>query len=472
MKRLRRVPGPPRATRRLGRVRARTTYPSTCSTSSAHWWNGPAAPTSILKSFDGATKAAINREFMRANPVPAADDSPPPDVEDGPASEGQPLPHERTGASMHAAAYAISHEIVCAIGGTLAVKVMRAGARDIIRTRHFPTAHLISCVLPGTSRRAACHALHWPLPLLASLPLPHATRRTESHAMLATPASANTAAVHPSDQKDQALTEDHALQRLSLDSTPQLTDLLRRLTISVAAWKGGVGKTELAKEIAWLLDGVLIDFDWDRGGVSRAWGYRHETRTNAPLLDAIEAGRTPRPLSGGAYRADLVPSHPDWGDNQPDPEQLTEHLERWSRQWQRPVIVDTHPGGGYATYGAIAASHVIVVPVVLETRALEALEGMADELRSYPLLVIPNMINAAPRPMIEWLQRISETYTVPVGPPIGNYSWLRQRRYRMAVAARRPVPAKNRQFVSEITAVTRAVVRYAAETAGEGLAND
>lgn len=259
---------------------------------------------------------------------------------------------------------------------------------------------------------------------------------------------------------------EQALQRLGID-TPQSASLLSTLIVSVAAWKGGVGKTELAKELAWIFNGVLVDFDWDRGGASRAWGYRHETRTNAPLLDAIEASRTPRPLAGGPYRAQLVPSHPDWGDNQPEPEQLTEHIERWSRHWQRPVVIDTHPGGGHATYAAIAASHVIVVPVLLETRALEALEGMADELRSYPLLVIPNMINAAPRPMIDWLARISDTYGVPVGPPVGNYNWLRQRRYRMAVAARTPVPAKNRQFVTEITAVANAVFTYATQTMGQ-----
>jgi chromosome partitioning protein len=257
------------------------------------------------------------------------------------------------------------------------------------------------------------------------------------------------------------------LTRLGLDPTTELLAVLRRLIVSVAAWKGGVGKTELSKELAWLLDAVLVDFDWDRGGVTRAWGYRHETRTNAPLLDAIETGRTPRPLTGGDYRANLVPSHPDWGDNQPESEHLTAHLERWSSHWRRPLVIDTHPGGGPATYGAIAAAHVIVVPVVLETRAMEALEGMADELRAYPLIVIPNMISAAPRPMIDWLQRISDTYKIPVGPPIGNYNWLRQRRFRMAVAARTPVPAKNRQFVAEITAVARAVVTYAVEAAGE-----
>ncbi len=257
-----------------------------------------------------------------------------------------------------------------------------------------------------------------------------------------------------------------APRRLDLaDPDEHLLTILQNLIVTVAAHKGGVGKTEIAKELAWLLAGVLIDLDWDRGGASRAWGYRYETRTNAPLLDAMESGRTPRPLTGGAFRADLVPSHPDWGNNQPPQDHVTTQLEKWSAEWRRPMVIDTHPGGGDdanpSASGAIAAAHVIVVPIVLETRPLEALEGMADELRAFPLLIIPNMVDAAPRKMVDWLQRISEAYNVPVGPSIGKYGWLSRRSLRMAVAARTPVPAKNRQFVNEITDVARAVLTYA-----------
>jgi len=256
-----------------------------------------------------------------------------------------------------------------------------------------------------------------------------------------------------------------ALARLGLDPAPHLVATLQDLIVTLAAHKGGVGKTEFAKELGWLFAGVLTDLDWDRGGASRAWGYRHETRTNAPLLDAMEAGRTPRPLTGGPFRADLVPSHPDWGNNQPNDEYVTAQLEKWSAEWRRPLVIDTHPGGGEdanpSAAGAIAAAHVVVVPVPLETRPLEALEGMADELRAFPLLIIPNMVDAAPKKMVEWLTRISKTYGVPVGPPVSKYAWLSRRTLRMAVAARTPVPAKNRAFVDEITAVARAIVQYA-----------
>ncbi len=256
-----------------------------------------------------------------------------------------------------------------------------------------------------------------------------------------------------------------ALRRLGLEPTPQLVATLQDLIVTVAAHKGGVGKTEIAKEVAWLLNAVLIDLDWDRGGASRAWGYRYETRTNAPLLDAMDTGRTPRPLTGGPFRADLVPSHPDWGNNQPQDEFVASQLEKWSAEWRRPLVVDTHPGGGEnanpSASGAIAAAHVVVVPIVLETRPLEALEGMADELRAFTLLIIPNMVDAAPRKMVDWLQRISSTYSLTVGPPISKYGWLSRRTLRMAVAARTPVPAKNRPFVDEVTAVARAIISYA-----------
>jgi hypothetical protein len=40
--------------------------------------------------------------------------------------------------------------------------------------------------------------------------------------------------------------------------------------VTVAAYKGGVGKTTLALELAYLLGAPLVDFEWDSGGASRA----------------------------------------------------------------------------------------------------------------------------------------------------------------------------------------------------------
>jgi chromosome partitioning protein len=261
-----------------------------------------------------------------------------------------------------------------------------------------------------------------------------------------------------------------ALRRIGLEPTPQLVALVQQLIVAIAAHKGGVGKTELAKELAWLLAAVLIDFDWDRGGATRAWGYRHETRMNAPLLDAMETGRTPRPLTGPS-RADLVPSHPDWGNNQPQVEYVTGQLEKWSAEWRRPMVIDTHPGGGEdansSAAAAITAANVVVVPIVLETKPLEALEGMADELRAFPLLIIPNMVDTVSKTMTDRLEGISKDYNIPVGPVIGKYGWLSRRTLRMAVAARTPLPARTKPFVDEVTAVARAVIDYASKVEQE-----
>ncbi len=229
--------------------------------------------------------------------------------------------------------------------------------------------------------------------------------------------------------------------------------------VTIAAWKGGVGKSMLALELAYLLDAVLVDLDWDRGGASRAWGYRHETRKTAPLLDALESGRTPKPLHG-KYRADLVPCEPDFGPNQPTAERLTSELERWSGEWSRPVVVDTHPGGVASTFGAVSAAHVVVVPAPLGTRELEALEGMLEELRDYPLLVIPNMIAPIPPEReIARLEQITKHADVPVGPMVSEYRWLRRRQLRMAITAGDP-NNRTSALVEELRAVAKAVIQH------------
>jgi chromosome partitioning protein len=230
--------------------------------------------------------------------------------------------------------------------------------------------------------------------------------------------------------------------------------------VTVAASKGGVGKTTLASELAFLLGAVLIDLDWDRGGVSRAWGYRHEARKTAPLLDALESGRTPRPLHA-RFRADLVPSHPDFANNQPAADDLATELERWAREWDRPVIADTHPGGVPSTYGAVAAARVVLVPAPLFTKELDALEGTVEELRDYPLLIIPNMVpRIPPAREIERLEKIAQAADVPVGPAVSDYGWLKRRQRRMAVTAGEPVPARAQGFVDELRQVADVVRSY------------
>ncbi|MDM4723479.1 hypothetical protein QTQ03_29310 [Micromonospora sp. WMMA1363] len=250
----------------------------------------------------------------------------------------------------------------------------------------------------------------------------------------------------------------------TLGMTP--ADLTGKIIV-VAGYKGGIGKTLLAYELAYLLGAVLIDLDWDRGNASRAWGYREENRIGSPLMDALGRGRVPRPLAGGPWRPDLVPCSAEFGIDQPPHEQLTEALETWAAAWGEeyrcPVVVDTHPGAQSSTYAAVAAAHGIVVPTVLGEREMEATEGLVSELKSYRIILIPNKVGISPpERYIKWLSRISATSFVPVGPSVSNYSWLPTRQRRMAICASNPVSARARPLVEELHRVGEKVVRYVA----------
>lgn len=252
----------------------------------------------------------------------------------------------------------------------------------------------------------------------------------------------------------------------------EIRRLVPKLIVTVAAWKGGVGKTELVKELGWLFNGVVVDLDWDNGGISPNWGYRHQARSTAPLLDALEAERVPRPLSGQGLKADLVPSHPDFVAAQPDEETMANALESWSRAWKRPIVIDTHPGGVPSTLGAVAVANVVVVPVNLEVRALAALEGMAEDLQGgYPLLLIPTRIQSTPAKLVRDLTRISTTYDIPVGPIVSYHRFLPRRSRTSAVSAPGKsgvVPALHNPFVEEMREVAKAVLERAAEATGSG----
>jgi chromosome partitioning protein len=233
--------------------------------------------------------------------------------------------------------------------------------------------------------------------------------------------------------------------------------------VTVYAGKGGVGKTTISYELAYNLGAVLVDLDWDAGGASGMWGYNtRERQPRRSLVDSLTADRLPSIVSE-ERRPDLVPSHPDLAVNQPEPVDMRDRLAKWAAEWGRPwVVVDTHPGGGAIAFGALAAASVVVMPVVLGMRELDALEGTLDELKGYPTLVVPNKVPPSPPvPLVQRLEGIlAAAGNVPQSDVISFYPWLARRQLRVALTSYDPIPNRLDRAVEELRAVTTAVESY------------
>jgi chromosome partitioning protein len=212
--------------------------------------------------------------------------------------------------------------------------------------------------------------------------------------------------------------------------------------ITVGAYKGGVGKSRTAYELAYVLGAPLVDFDYDAGGASGLWGYQHARYVKAPLLDAFLSERTPRPLSGSGKKPDLVPTHPNVGSEliSMAPEIVAERIEKWASEWGTDyVVIDTHPGYHPITLGAFMAADLVVVPTTLEVNDLRALGGMVRELSDYRMLIIPTRVPRIPpkngRKLLGQIMEEAGPET-SVGPFISENRHLGQRTLHMAISAR------------------------------------
>lgn len=231
---------------------------------------------------------------------------------------------------------------------------------------------------------------------------------------------------------------------------------------TVASHKGGVGKSTLAYEIAQLTGSVLVDFEWDGGGVSTTWGYNPDARTSDPLMHALERDRTPRVLSGKGTKPDLVPGSPFLQDSGLEAEDFGARLVAWAREWDRNVVIDTHPGANPPANGAMSESHVIVVPTPLRTKDLAGTERMVRAMLDYPLLVVPNVVPPIPPKIpIQRLTTIVEGTNVRVGPIISDGGrWIHGRNRRMAISADTPPSKRLAPIVEQLRALARTVEEY------------
>jgi chromosome partitioning protein len=233
---------------------------------------------------------------------------------------------------------------------------------------------------------------------------------------------------------------------------------MRGAVLTVAAQKGGVGKTTLAYELAAVLDGVLVDLDFHGGGATNLWGFDPLSTIRAPLLDALEHGppRTPRPKRR-PNRPDLVPSHPDLSAARLDAEAVADCLEAWAQAWEgRSVIIDTHPGAHWSTDGAIQVADLVIVPVPPGRREIAATEAMLAEHDGFPILLVPSIV--PPSPPARWiaaLQTLAQTPNVHLAPPISEHRWLRRRMLTTAVTRQTRSGIRTQRAAREYEAVAR-----------------
>ena len=199
---------------------------------------------------------------------------------------------------------------------------------------------------------------------------------------------------------------------------------------TVAAYKGGVGKTTLAYEVAAATEAVLVDVDCECGATD-LWGLDPLDRRTHPLLDRVSG--VPRTRSN-AGQPTIVPATPDLLTIRLSAEEVADRLLEWAAAWSpRPVVVDTMPAAVPLTIGALQAADLVVVPTVIGGQELTRLPRMLTELSQYRVTLVPNMV---PRSLSErevGRLKAAAGNNIPITSIINDFSWLPHRPRRRAL---------------------------------------
>lgn len=269
------------------------------------------------------------------------------------------------------------------------------------------------------------------------------------------------------DGQDDVLTDSYGElhQMIAALRAEAVTALVDKI-ITIMSPKGGQGKSFFAKELAWLLNLILVDLDWDGGRVSKLLGYNVlKYRRDVPLLDALESGKLPK-LYRSNRRPDMIPGHPDFEPNQPDPEGMAKALLSWAAGLEQGLAVDTHPGGSESTLGATEAADLIVMPVVFGTGELDAVEEALEKLHHLPLLLVPNMVpNVIPSAEARRLHMLATTYNVEICEPasfVYRHGWMTQRKQRTVISAAPRFGARTADVSHNMLALAKEVLRRVA----------
>jgi len=247
--------------------------------------------------------------------------------------------------------------------------------------------------------------------------------------------------------------------------------------ITLAAAKGGVGKTTIAYEVASAIGAVLVDCDWDNGGATTMWGDDPGKRQRSPLLNALLAiaPGNDGPVPGAPHylealgRPGLLPGDTRLADvRDVDPHRMTEMLSKWTTEWNRPIVIDTHPGLGPISDAAMAASTLVGVPMVLGARELDGLHGFL-QLRGggFPIVLIPNKDRASAQDLrlLKIVEDDVRTFGIRVSPSISDWVWLPRRTTRRAALLLTVNPGKDLARAAE---EFRQVAQYLVEVVRDG----